>query len=164
MPSVFAALSLISPIRLGGAATLKLLVDRQTRPFFLLWPTAEDRGLCGWFTPTSCARRVEEIVALERAWQNCEGSTSLGKKGYGPAQPPLSRPLSFNIYFVKKSRTLHCGPICAPIIWRDVTPCLKLGEFDVAKLVFANFKNVSWNPRNGRSAIISGQCVYRSDG
>lgn len=121
----------------GGDAP-KLLVGTGSQDTVLLVVATADRGLCGGFNTNIVRKAREEIVALER-----DGKTVklylIGKKGYDQ----LNRLYSDNVVkyiSLKEERKLHAG--IARNIGEDITAMFDAGEFDVAKLIYANFKNV----------------------
>jgi F-type H+-transporting ATPase subunit gamma len=121
----------------GGDAP-KLLVGTGSQDTVLLIVATADRGLCGGFNTNIVRKAREEIVALERAGKTVK-LYLIGKKGYDQ----LNRLYSANIVkyiSLKEERKLHAG--IARGIGEDVTSMFDAGEFDVAKLIFANFKNV----------------------
>lgn len=121
----------------GGDAP-KLLVGTGSQDTVLLIVATADRGLCGGFNTNIVRKAREEIVALERAGKTVK-LYLIGKKGYDQ----LNRLYSDNIVkyiSLKEERKLHAG--IARGIGEDVTSMFDAGEFDVAKLIFANFKNV----------------------
>jgi F-type H+-transporting ATPase subunit gamma len=121
----------------GGDAP-KLLVGTGSQDTVLLVVATADRGLCGGFNTNIVRKAREEIVALER-----DGKTVklylIGKKGYDQ----LNRLYGDNVVkyiSLKEERKLHAG--IARNIGEDITAMFDAGEFDVAKLIYANFKNV----------------------
>jgi F-type H+-transporting ATPase subunit gamma len=121
----------------GGDAP-KLLVGTGSQDTVLLVVATADRGLCGGFNTNIVRKAREEIVALERAGKTVK-LYLIGKKGYDQ----LNRLYSANVVkyiSLKEERKLHAG--IARNIGEDVTAMFDAGEFDVAKLIFANFKNV----------------------
>ncbi|GHA91518.1 ATP synthase gamma chain [Algimonas arctica] len=121
----------------GGDAP-KLLIGTGSQDTVLLVVATADRGLCGGFNTNIVRKAREEIVALERAGKTVKLYV-IGKKGYDQ----LNRLYSANIVkyiSLKEERKLHAG--IARNIGEDVTAMFDAGEFDVAKLIFANFKNV----------------------
>jgi len=121
----------------GGDAP-KLLVGTGSQDTVLLVIATADRGLCGGFNTNIVRKAREEIVALER-----DGKTVklylIGKKGYDQ----LNRLYSDNVVkyiSLKEERKLHAG--IARNIGEEITAMFDAGEFDVAKLIYANFKNV----------------------
>lgn len=121
----------------GGDAP-KLLVGTGSQDTVLLVVATADRGLCGGFNTNIVRKAREEIVALERAGKTVKLYV-IGKKGYDQ----LNRLYSDNVVkyiSLKEERKLHAG--IARNIGEDVTAMFDAGEFDVAKLIYANFKNV----------------------
>jgi len=121
----------------GGDAP-KLLVGTGKQDTVLLVVATADRGLCGGFNTNIVRKAREEIVALERAGKTVK-LYLIGKKGYDQLNR-LYRDHIVKYISLKEERTLHAG--IARNIGEDVTSMFEAGEFDVAKLVFANFKNV----------------------
>jgi F-type H+-transporting ATPase subunit gamma len=121
----------------GGDAP-KLLTGTGTDDTVLLIVATADRGLCGGFNTNIVRKAREEIVALERAGKTVK-LYLIGKKGYDQ----LNRLYDDRIVkyiSLKEERTLHAG--IAKSIGEDVTSMFEAGEFDVAKLVYARFRNV----------------------
>lgn len=121
----------------GGDAP-KLLVGTGSQDTVLLVVATADRGLCGGFNTNIVRKAREEIVALERAGKTVK-LYLIGKKGYDQ----LNRLYSDNVVkyiSLKEERKLHAG--IARNIGEDITAMFDAGDFDVAKLIFANFKNV----------------------
>lgn len=121
----------------GGDAP-KLLVGNGKQDTVLLVVATADRGLCGGFNTNIVRKAREEIVALERAGKTVK-LYLIGKKGYDQLNR-LYHDHIVKYISLKEERTLHAG--IARNIGEDVTSMFEAGEFDVAKLVFANFKNV----------------------
>lgn len=121
----------------GGDAP-KLLVGTGSQDTVLLVVATADRGLCGGFNTNIVRKAREEIVALERAGKTVK-LYLIGKKGYDQ----LNRLYSDNVVkyvSLKEERKLHAG--IARNIGEEITAMFDAGDFDVAKLIFANFKNV----------------------
>lgn len=121
----------------GGDAP-KLLVGTGSQDTVLLVVATADRGLCGGFNTNIVRKAREEIVALERAGKTVK-LYLIGKKGYDQ----LNRLYSDNVVkyiSLKEERKLHAG--IARNIGEDITAMFDAGDFDVAKLIYANFKNV----------------------
>ena len=129
--------NLASSMGEGGDAP-KLLVGIDKQDTVLLVVATADRGLCGGFNTNIVRKAREEIVALER-----DGKTVklylIGKKGYDQLNR-LYHDKIVKYISLKEERTLHVG--IARGIGEDVTAMFEAGEFDVAKLIYANFKNV----------------------
>ena len=129
--------NLASSMGEGGDAP-KLLVGIDKQDTVLLVVATADRGLCGGFNTNIVRKAREEIVALER-----DGKTVklylIGKKGYDQLNR-LYHDKIVKYISLKEERTLHIG--IARGIGEDVTAMFEAGEFDVAKLIYANFKNV----------------------
>ncbi len=129
--------NLASSMGEGGDAP-KLLVGIDKQDTVLLVVATADRGLCGGFNTNIVRKAREEIVALER-----DGKTVklylIGKKGYDQLNR-LYHDKIVKYISLKEERTLHVG--IARGIGEDVTAMFEVGEFDVAKLIYANFKNV----------------------
>lgn len=121
----------------GGDAP-KLLVGTGTEDTVLLVVATADRGLCGGFNTNIVRKAREEIVALERAGKTVK-LYMIGKKGYDQIKRLYSDKIVKYIS-LKEQRELHAG--IARDIGEDVTSMFEAGEFDVAKLVYANFRNV----------------------
>ncbi|GLQ23137.1 ATP synthase gamma chain [Algimonas ampicilliniresistens] len=129
--------NLASSMGEGGDAP-KLLVGNGKQDTVLLVVATADRGLCGGFNTNIVRKAREEIVALERAGKTVK-LYLIGKKGYDQLNR-LYHDHIVKYISLKEERTLHAG--IARNIGEDVTSMFEAGEFDVAKLVFANFKNV----------------------
>ncbi|MGB6230433.1 MAG: F0F1 ATP synthase subunit gamma [Litorimonas sp.] len=121
----------------GGDAP-KLLVGTGREDTVLLVVATADRGLCGGFNTNIVRRAREEIVALERAGKTVK-LYLIGKKGYDQLNR-LYGDRVVKYISLKEVRALHAG--IAKSIGDEVTAMFEAGEFDVAKLVYANFKNV----------------------
>ena len=122
----------------GGGDAPKLLVGTGSEDTVLLVVATADRGLCGGFNTNIVRRAREEIVALQRAGKTVK-LYLIGKKGYDQ----LARLYADSIVkyiSLKEERSLHAG--IARNIGTDVTRMFDAGEFDVCKLIFAEFKNV----------------------
>jgi F-type H+-transporting ATPase subunit gamma len=142
----------------GGDAP-KLLVGTGSQDTVLLIVATADRGLCGGFNTNIVRKAREEIVALERAGKTVK-LYLIGKKGYDQ----LNRLYSDNIVkyiSLKEERKLHAG--IARGIGEDVTAMFDAGEFDVAKLVFANFKNVMEQTPVAQTIIPANASIEASD-
>lgn len=129
--------NLASSMGEGGDAP-KLLVGNGKQDTVLLVVATADRGLCGGFNTNIVRKAREEIVALEQAGKTVK-LYLIGKKGYDQLNR-LYHDHIVKYISLKEERTLHAG--IARNIGEDVTSMFEAGEFDVAKLVFANFKNV----------------------
>lgn len=143
----------------GGDAP-KLLVGTGSQDTVLLIVATADRGLCGGFNTNIVRKAREEIVALERAGKTVK-LYLIGKKGYDQ----LNRLYSDNIVkyiSLKEERTLHAG--IARNIGENVTAMFDAGEFDVAKLIFANFKNVMEQTPVAQTIIPANASIEASDG
>ena len=115
-----------------------LLVGNGSEDTVLLIVATADRGLCGGFNTNIVRRAREEIVALERAGKTVK-LYLIGKKGYDQLNRLYGDQIVKYIS-LKEERELHAG--IARDIGEEVTAMFEAGEFDVAKLIFANFKNV----------------------
>jgi len=116
----------------------EMMVGNGKSDTVLLVVATADRGLCGGFNTNIVRKAREEIVALER-----DGKTVklyvIGKKGYDL----LSRLYSEQIVeyiSLKEERKLHAG--IAQNIGEKVTAMFEAGEYDVCKLIYAEFINV----------------------
>ena len=126
-----------------------LLIGNGKSDTVLLVVATADRGLCGGFNSNIVRKAREEIVALQ-----AEGKTVklflIGKKGYDQ----LKRLYEDNIVeyiSLKEKRKLHAG--IAKNIGDKVTSMFEAGEFDVCKLVFAEFENVMTQNAVARTII-----------
>lgn len=116
----------------------KLLVGTGSDQTVMLVVATADRGLCGGFNTNIVRKAREEIVALEKAGKTVK-LYLIGKKGYDQlARLYQDRIVKF--VSLKEERTLHAG--IARNIGEDVTAMFNAGEFDVCKLVYAEFENV----------------------
>ncbi|MGB3455301.1 MAG: F0F1 ATP synthase subunit gamma [Litorimonas sp.] len=122
----------------GGGDAPRLLTGTGQEDTVLLIVATADRGLCGGFNTNIVRRAREEIVSLERAGKTVK-LYLIGKKGYDQ----LNRLYADRIVkyvSLKEERALHAG--IGKAIGEEVTAMFEAGEFDVAKLIFARFKNV----------------------
>ena len=115
-----------------------LLVGKGSEDTVLLIVATADRGLCGGFNTNIVRRAREEIVALERAGKTVK-LYLIGKKGYDQLNRLYGDQIVKYIS-LKEERELHAG--IARDIGEEVTAMFEAGDFDVAKLIYANFKNV----------------------
>ena len=123
---------------MGEGQGPELLVGNGRQDTVLLIVATADRGLCGGFNTNIVRRAREEIVALERAGKTVK-LYLIGKKGYDQLNR-LYDDKVVKYISLKEERTLHAG--IARGIGEEVTAMFEAGEFDVAKLVYAQFKNV----------------------
>ena len=121
----------------GGEAPALLAGNGQSDTVLLIVATA-DRGLCGGFNTNIVRRAREEIVSLERAGKTVK-LYLIGKKGYDQLNR-LYGDQVVKYVSLKEERELNAG--IAKSIGDEVTAMFEAGEFDVAKLVYAQFKNV----------------------
>lgn len=122
----------------GGGDAPKLLTGTGKDDTVLLIIATADRGLCGGFNTNIVRRAREEIVTLERAGKTVK-LFLIGKKGYEQLNR-LYHDRVVKFISLKEERTLHAG--IARSIGEEVTAMFDRGEFDVAKLIYAQFKNV----------------------
>ncbi|WP_298911923.1 F0F1 ATP synthase subunit gamma [uncultured Algimonas sp.] len=122
----------------GGGDAPKLLTGTGSDETVLLIVATADRGLCGGFNTNIVRRAREEIVAQERAGKSVKLYV-IGKKGHDQLNRLYGDQIVKYIS-LKEERTLHAG--IAKGIGEDVTSMFDAGEFDIAKLVFAKFRNV----------------------
>lgn len=122
----------------GGGDAPKLLVGTGKQDTVLLIVATADRGLCGGFNTNIVRKTREEIVALERAGKTVK-LYLIGKKGNDQLKR-LYEDRIVKYISLKEERTIHAG--IARDIGDDVTRMFNAGDFDVAKLVYANFRNV----------------------
>ena len=123
---------------MGDGQGPALLVGTGRQDTVLLIVATADRGLCGGFNTNIVRRAREEIVALERAGKTVK-LYLIGKKGYDQLNRLYADQIVKYIS-LKEERELHAG--IARDIGEEVTGMFEAGEFDVAKLIYANFKNV----------------------
>lgn len=143
----------------GGGDAPKLLTGTGSDKTVLLIVATADRGLCGGFNTNIVRRAREEIVSLER-----DGKTVklflIGKKGYDQ----LNRLYSDRVVkyiSLKEERTVHAG--IAKAIGEDVTAMFEAGDFDVAKLIYARFKNVMEQEPVAQTIIPANASIEASD-
>ena len=133
---ISAVISNLASSMSGEGSAPALLVGNGKSDTVLLVIATADRGLCGGFNSNIVRKAREEIVALQG-----EGKTVklflIGKKGYDQ----LKRLYEDNIVeyiSLKEERKLHAG--IAKNIGDKVTSMFNAGEFDVCKLIFAEFE------------------------
>ena len=116
----------------------EMMVGNGKSDTVLLVVATADRGLCGGFNTNIVRKAREEIVALER-----EGKTVklyvIGKKGYDLLNRLYSEQIVEYIS-LKEERKIHAG--IAQGIGEKVTAMFEAGDFDICKLIFAEFINV----------------------
>jgi F-type H+-transporting ATPase subunit gamma len=122
----------------GGGDAPKLLVGNGNDQTVLLVVATADRGLCGGFNTNIVRKAREEIVALEKAGKTVK-LYLIGKKGYDQLNR-LYGDQVVKYISLKEERALHAG--IARNIGEEVTAMFEAGDFDVAKLIYAQFKNV----------------------
>lgn len=122
----------------GAGDAPELLVGNGKSDTVLLVVATADRGLCGGFNSNIVRKAREEIIALER-----DGKTVklflIGKKGYEQLGRLYKKNIAHYIS-LKEERKLHAG--IAQDIGEKITAMFEAGEFDVCKLVYAQFENV----------------------
>jgi len=116
----------------------EMMVGNGKSDTVLLVVATADRGLCGGFNTNIVRKAREEIVALER-----EGKTVklyvIGKKGYDLLNRLYSEQIVEYIS-LKEERKIHAG--IAQGIGEKVTAMFEAGDFDICKLIYAEFINV----------------------
>jgi len=122
----------------GAGDAPELLVGNGKSDTVLLIIATADRGLCGGFNSNIVRKAREEIVALR-----AEGKTVklflIGKKGYDQLKRLYEDDIVEYIS-LKEERKLHAG--IARGIGEKITSMFAAGEFDICKLVYAEFENV----------------------
>lgn len=124
---------------MGGEGTMPALLGGNGKSDTVLLVVATaDRGLCGGFNTNLVRKAREEIVTLQG-----QGKTVklflIGKKGYDQ----LNRLYSENVVefiSLKEERRITAG--IARGIGEKITSMFEAGEFDVCKLIFAEFQSV----------------------
>ncbi len=122
----------------GAGDAPQLLVGNGKSDVVLLIIATADRGLCGGFNANIVRKAREEIVALQSAGKTVK-LFLIGKKGHDQ----LKRLYGDNIVeyiSLKEERKIHAG--IARNIGEKVTAMFTAGEFDVCKLIFAQFENI----------------------
>jgi len=127
----------------------ELLVGNGKSDTVLLVVATADRGLCGGFNTNLVRKAREEIVALEQAGKTVK-LYLIGKKGYDQLNR-LYGDKVIEFISLKEERNLHAG--IAQGIGEDITARFEAGEFDVCKLVFAEFVNVMTQTAVSRTLI-----------
>ena len=127
----------------------ELLVGNGKSDTVLLVVATADRGLCGGFNTNLVRKAREEIVALEQAGKTVK-LYLIGKKGYDQLNR-LYGDKVIEFISLKEERNLHAG--IAQGIGEDITARFEAGEFDVCKLVFAEFVNVMTQTAVARTLI-----------
>ena len=122
----------------GAGDAPELLVGNGKSDTVLLVIATADRGLCGGFNTNIVRKAREEIVALEAAGKTVK-LFLIGKKGYDQLNR-LYDDRVVEYISLKEERKLHAG--IAQRIGEQITGMFERGEFDVCKLVFAEFQNV----------------------
>ena len=133
----------------GAGDAPELLVGNGKSDTVLLVVATADRGLCGGFNSNIVRQAREEIIALQS-----EGKTAklflIGKKGYDQLKR-LYDDLIVEYISLKEERHLHAG--IARGIGEKITSMFAAGEFDVCKLIFAEFENVMTQTAVARTII-----------
>lgn len=127
----------------------ELLIGNGKSDTVLLVVATADRGLCGGFNTNLVRKAREEIVALEQAGKTVK-LYLIGKKGYDQLNR-LYGDKVIEFISLKEERNLHAG--IAQGIGEDITARFEAGEFDVCKLVFAEFVNVMTQTAVARTLI-----------
>ncbi len=122
----------------GSGDGPELLVGNGKSDTVLLVIATADRGLCGGFNTNIVRKAREEIVTLERAGKTVK-IYMIGKKGYDQLNR-LYGDKFVKYVSLKEERKLHAG--IAQNIGNDITDMFNAGDFDVAKLIYSEFKNV----------------------
>ena len=133
----------------GAGDAPELLIGNGKSDVVLLVVATADRGLCGGFNSNIVRKAREEIIALQS-----EGKTVklflIGKKGYDQLKR-LYEDQIVEYISLKEERKLHAG--IARAIGEKVTSMFTAGEFDVCKLIFAEFENVMTQTAVARTII-----------
>ena len=133
-----AVISNLASSMTGAGDAPELLVGNGKSDTVMLVVATADRGLCGGFNSNIVRKAREEIIELERAGKTVK-LFLIGKKGY----EQLGRLYKSNIVeyiSLKEERKLHAG--IAQDIGEKITAMFEAGDYDVCKLVFAQFENV----------------------
>lgn len=121
-----------------NAGAPPMMVGTGSDQTVLLVVATADRGLCGGFNTNIVRKAREEIVALERAGKTVK-LFLIGKKGYDQLSR-LYRDQIVEYVSLKEERTLNAG--IAQRLGQKITALFNAGEFDVCKLIYAEFENV----------------------
>lgn len=143
----------------GGGDAPKLLTGTGSDNTVLLIVATADRGLCGGFNSNIVRQAREEIVALEKAGKTVK-LYLIGKKGYDQLNR-LYADQVVKFISLKEERSIHAG--IAKSIGDDVTAMFDAGEFDVAKLIYARFKNVMEQTPITQTVIPANASIETSD-
>lgn len=122
----------------GAEGAPELLVGNGKSDTIMLIVATAERGLCGGFNTNIVRAAREEIVALENAGKTVK-LFLIGKKG----QDQLSRLYGDRVVeyvTLREEKKIHAG--IAQSIGEKVTAMFEAGEFDVAKLIYSQFKNI----------------------
>ena len=122
----------------GQADAPELLVGNGKSDTVLLVVATAERGLCGGFNSNIVRAAREEITRLEREGKQVK-LFLIGRKGHEQLKRLYGDKIVHYIT-LKEERTIHAG--IAQGIGEQITSMFAAGEFDVCKLVFAEFKNV----------------------
>ena len=122
----------------GNGDAPAMLVGNGKEDVHLLVVATADRGLCGGFNGNIVRAAREEIVALKAAGKTVK-IFCIGKKGYDL----LARLYKDDIVeFVSLREEKTITAAVAQSLGGKITAMYDAGEFDVAKLVYSQFKNV----------------------
>ncbi|PHR57424.1 MAG: F0F1 ATP synthase subunit gamma [Robiginitomaculum sp.] len=128
----------LSASMLGSEGAPKMLVGTGSDQVQLLVVATADRGLCGGFNTNIVRKAREEITALEAAGKTVK-IFCIGKKGH----EQLTRLYSAQIVeFVSLREEKHLTAAIGAALGGKVTEMFEAGEFDVCKLIYAEFENV----------------------
>ena len=122
----------------GAGDAPELLVGNGKSDTVMLVVATADRGLCGGFNSNIVRKAREEIIELERAGKTVK-LFLIGKKGYEQLGR-LYKSRIVEYISLKEERKLHAG--IAQDIGEKITAMFEAGDYDVCKLVYAQFENV----------------------
>ena len=122
----------------GEGSAPKMLVGNGKSDVVLLVVATADRGLCGGFNSNIIRKAREEITALEASGKTVK-LFLIGKKGHDQLNR-LYRDNIVEYISLKEERSIHAG--IARGIGEKVTSMFDAGEFDICKLIYAEFGNI----------------------
>ncbi|MEL6259121.1 MAG: F0F1 ATP synthase subunit gamma [Pseudomonadota bacterium] len=121
-----------------GSSGPKLLTGTGTDETHLLVVMTAERGLCGGFN-ANIAKRARQLIGELRAEQKTVKIITVGKKG----REMLGK--EYGDLFIDHVDLSDARDDFAPFalsLGRDLAARFDMGEFDVATLIFSEFKNV----------------------
>lgn len=122
----------------GNGDAPEMLVGNGKDDVQLLVVATADRGLCGGFNGNIVRAAREEIVALKRAGKTVK-IFCIGKKGYD-ALARFYKDDIIEFVSLREEKTITAA--VAQSLGGKITAMYEAGEYDVAKLVYSQFKNV----------------------